>query len=85
MPVVKAMHRPVVVRDDVVERDAVFLPQPCDELRRAGQCGALAGGFTVAHASPGVVGWVGGSFEVLGLVLVLVIGRRQQARGLVVA
>ena len=47
--------------------------------------GALAGGFTVAHASPGVVGWVGGSFEVLALVLVLVIERRRQARGLVVA
>jgi predicted MFS family arabinose efflux permease len=47
--------------------------------------GALAGGFTVAHASPGVVGWVGGSFEVLALLLVLVIERRQQARGLVVA
>ncbi|MFS2018804.1 hypothetical protein ACEN88_19770 [Massilia sp. CT11-108] len=47
--------------------------------------GALAGGFTVAHASPGVVGWVGGSFEVLALLLVFVIERRRQARGLVVA
>jgi hypothetical protein len=39
----------------------------------------------VAHASPGAVGWVGGSFEVLALLLVFVIQRRHEARSLVVA
>ena len=45
---------------------------------------AMAGGFTVAHASPGVVGWVGGSVEVLALLLVLVIERRRAAGASVV-
>lgn len=41
--------------------------------------GAIVGGFTVNRWSAGQVGWVGGSFEVLALLLVLANQRRRAA------
>jgi predicted MFS family arabinose efflux permease len=41
--------------------------------------GALVGGLVVAHASPAHVGWVGGSFEVLALLVVVALERRRAA------
>ena len=47
--------------------------------------GALAGGLVVSHASPGYVGWVGGSFEVLALLVVVAVERRRTASARTVA